>query len=151
MTKNNHTQKTGFEAQTVVIYAPRGENRPEHLLAEAAIRFHSGILKGTTLVSFAIWKAQGQDGPFIAVTVPSREGETRFYEYLHGDLTNLKRAVRRAYAKWLGRQAGQDAAKALVAEIARRSKELRRDHEEELVGAPAGYGVDPVREADVPF
>src|SRR3954466_7871542 len=90
------------------------------------------------LIGLALWKCEGENGPFISVTVPSREGEDRWYEFLHGDLSTLRRAVRRAYTTWLERQPGMKEAKAFLAEVAKRAQDEAGPSEQ-----PAGAEATP--------
>jgi hypothetical protein len=57
------------------------ENGPKNLLAEADIVFDSGIMAGTRLVGFSLWRSEKGDS---IVTLPSRAwggpGERRFFD-----------------------------------------------------------------------
>lgn len=59
------------------------ENGPERLVADAEIHFTDGLLAGTKLVGFALWRTPEGD---LSVTFPSRAfgsgGERRFFDYL---------------------------------------------------------------------
>lgn len=98
MKKNEKTQTV-----TVVISGPN-KGAPDHLLARAEIHFHAGLMAGLRIPGLALWKAQGQNGRFIAVTFPNqpveKEDGVDYYDYIRGkgeDIKRLKAAVVEAY------------------------------------------------------
>ena len=97
-------RKGGYQPIEIV-YSEPGDKAPEHLLARAELRFHGGLLDGLWIPGFALWRAKGVDGEFISVTVPAQEGEDRFYEWLRGDLSYLKRVMVKQYGEWSTRMA----------------------------------------------
>lgn len=80
------------------------EPNPRSKLADAELHFEGGVLDGTRLTGFAIWKRQNGEG--VMVTVPARQftvhGERRDFMLLRpaGDseaLARVRHVVREAY------------------------------------------------------
>jgi hypothetical protein len=109
-TKQTSTgRKKAYREVEIRFFAPR-EGAPDHLLANAELHFKQGLLRGNWLTGFSLWRAQGVKGEFISVTVPSREGEDRFYDWLRGDLSFVKKVMVKEYAEWNAAQAVSQAA-----------------------------------------
>ncbi len=112
-----NTKKTTRRDVTVVIAAPR-EGGPANMLAQAGLRFESGLLAGITLTGIALWKATRTDGThFVSVTFPARAIERRdevsYYDHLRGkgeDIKRLKAAIVAAYEQHAVSKAQETAA-----------------------------------------
>ena len=108
MAANKSTKKVTRRDVTVVIFSPR-QGSPSNLLAQAGLRFESGLMAGLTLTGIALWKATHSNGThFVSVTFPARaierQDEVSYYDHVRGkgeDIKRLKAAIVAAYEAYL--------------------------------------------------
>lgn len=93
------------KAQAVTMnFTPAGEGA-EKLLANAELVFNTGLLRGTRLTGFALWRAHGENGAFISVTLPARPNGTQYFDLLRavdGDgrvIRKLKATIVKEYQR----------------------------------------------------
>lgn len=110
-TQSNNRRKSNKSQRPVeIVFSKPREGAREHLLANAELHFRQGLLRGTWLTGFSLWRANGVDGEFVSVTVPSRKGEERYFDWLRGDLSYLKRVIVKQYAEWNAAQPADEQA-----------------------------------------